>query len=86
MGWVVENSSLPRLSTLFLGGIAACTVQMGMGVWMLAQFFGWTSAWTLGLLPFLPGEILKIIAVCLASPSISNQNPLSLNLLHHHKS
>jgi len=64
MGWAVENITYSRAMALFAGGVIACTVQMALGLIVLAQFVGWSAVWVMGLFPFLPGEILKILIVC----------------------
>lgn len=64
MGWSIEKMPFSKPMNLFIGGIIACTVQMGLGVFMLAQFVGWNVVWTMGLFPYLPGEIFKILMIC----------------------
>lgn len=66
MGWFVEKSFWPRSVMIAAGGIVSCLVQMSMGIFMLAQYVGWSHVWTMGLLPFVPGEILKIVLVSYA--------------------
>ena len=63
MGWVVERNFFSKPLSLLVGGLLGCTVQMVMGVMVLAQFVGWNLVWTMGLFPFIPGEILKVLAV-----------------------
>jgi biotin transport system substrate-specific component len=63
MGWFVEKAFWSRTVTLAVGGLAACAAQMTLGVCVLAQFVGWSSVWMMGLIPFLPGEIIKIALV-----------------------
>ncbi|PJD95145.1 MAG: BioY family transporter [Parachlamydia sp.] len=47
-------------STLFLGGIIACILELSLGTAWLAGFSGWHNAFMMGFLPFIPGEILKV--------------------------
>lgn len=63
MGWCVEKLPWSKSVTLFVGGIVACSAQLGFGVLVLAQFVGWNAVWTMGLYPFLPGEMLKIFLI-----------------------
>jgi biotin transport system substrate-specific component len=63
MGWMVERMPWSKPVTLLIGGLLACSVQMGLGVCVLAQFVSWSHVWTMGLFPFLPGEILKVLIV-----------------------
>lgn len=72
MGWCIENMRGSKPLALLIGGLFACTVQMGLGVIMLAQFVGWSTVWTIGLLPFLPGEILKVLIVSCAKVKMSD--------------
>jgi biotin transport system substrate-specific component len=64
MGWFVERMPWSRSVTLLVGGLLACAVQLGLGVVVLAQFVGWSPVWTMGLSPFIPGEILKVFLIC----------------------
>lgn len=64
MGWFVEKMPFSKPVTLLVGGILACAVQLGLGVVVLAQFVGWSSVWTMGLFPFIPGEMLKVFLIC----------------------
>lgn len=61
MGTCVENLKLSKPMNVFVGGLLSCTVQMGLGILVLAQFVGWESVWIMGFYPFVLGEILKII-------------------------
>ena len=58
-----ERAPFSKPLTLLAGGLTACTVQMGMGIVILAQFVGWNLVWSMGLFPFIPGEILKVLLV-----------------------
>jgi biotin transport system substrate-specific component len=70
MGWFIERMPFSRSATFLAGGFVSCSVQMGFGVWALSHFVGWDLVWTMGLFPFIPGEILKIFLVTFAfSPS-----------------
>lgn len=44
---------------LLLGLLVTCAVQLTMGMWVLAPFVGWHNAIPMGIIPFIPGEILK---------------------------
>lgn len=61
-GLCMEHSR-SRGSLLF-GLIGACAVQLAFGSWILSSFVGgFANAMVMGFLPFIPGEILKSIAV-----------------------
>lgn len=64
MGWITERSKEFNSKRAFWAGLAACAIQLGMGVCWLTQFIGFNAALIMGLYPFIPGEILKVIAVC----------------------
>jgi biotin transport system substrate-specific component len=63
MGWFVERLSNHQNRSILLGGFFACALQLGLGVCWLSQFVGWKSAPMMGLYPFIPGEILKVLLV-----------------------
>jgi len=58
VGFIASQSA--KSSTLFVGGIIACVLQLSLGTSWLANFVGWQNAFMMGLLPFIPGEILKV--------------------------
>lgn len=55
----MRRSSLTTLAAL--SGI--CFLQLAMGSIWLAHFVGWKSAFVMGFAPFIPGEILKSLAI-----------------------
>ncbi|MBA3957405.1 MAG: biotin transporter BioY [Parachlamydiaceae bacterium] len=60
-GYVKERmlSSSRAVAVLLL----ACAVQLTLGVCMMANFMCFTQAFLVGMLPFIPGEILKSLVV-----------------------
>jgi biotin transport system substrate-specific component len=40
--------------------LAGLVLIYGLGCLWLSQFVGWTSAWAVGVLPFLLGDLLKV--------------------------
>lgn len=60
-GFVVEKN--PSKWLLVCGFLSACAVQLALGTIVLGYFVGWTQAIPMGLLPFIPGEILKTLAI-----------------------
>jgi biotin transport system substrate-specific component len=40
--------------------LAGLALIYGLGCLWLSQFVGWTSAWAVGVLPFLLGDLLKV--------------------------
>lgn len=63
MGWMVEKMPWSRSGTLFVGGLLACSIQMALGICLLAQFVTWNHVWMLGFFPFILGEILKVLLI-----------------------
>lgn len=61
-GWGKNAFAVSLAAVLSLGIIFA------FGVLVLSFFIGWSSALNLGLLPFIPGEIIKIILLALIIP------------------
>lgn len=60
-GWFVERRKFISEWLLFLGLIFACSIQMGCGACWLALFLGAKHAWSLGVAPFIFGELFKIV-------------------------
>ena len=69
IGWLAEHGWDRRLPTaiaaMLLGEVA---IYLG-GVPWLAHFFGWDFAFKNGLIPFLLGDILKLLAAALLLPA-----------------
>ena len=60
IGWLLEcrqHVALPLVALVFLIGD---TILFALGTAWLAHFLGYGRAWTGGVLPFLPGEAVKI--------------------------
>lgn len=75
MGWFAERALFSRSLTLLVGGLVACTVQMAMGICVLAQYVGWSLVGPMGLYPFIPGEILKVFVLTFFLTSCKKANP-----------
>lgn len=69
MGWFVERTFFSRPLALLIGGLIACSAQLALGLFILALYVGWNNAWTMGLFPFIPGELLKIFLLTYLSKS-----------------
>ncbi len=69
-GWCVERGALERLSTAFLAILAATAAIFVPGLAWLAVLFGAEKAIAFGLIPFLPGEALKIALALALVPAI----------------
>lgn len=63
VGWYVENFSRSSVLKTLCMLVAFCFIQMGLGVLWLGNFVGWSQVLLMGFYPFIPGEILKSLAV-----------------------
>lgn len=68
VGLLCEKSWDRRVGTAVVAMLIGTAVIYGFGVPWLARFTGWNQALQLGLLPFLPGDVLKVIAAAVALP------------------
>lgn len=70
-GWILERSQRRAWWSWLVAVLAAEAVIFGAGVWWLraVTLTGWAEAAQLGLLPFLPGEILKVALLAAALPA-----------------
>jgi biotin transport system substrate-specific component len=64
--WIRRAGLAGRVASV-LPMLAGLALIYGLGWLWLSQFVGWTNAWTVGVLPFLPGDLLK---VCLAAAAV----------------
>lgn len=60
-GWVAQRSR--HWLAIALGVLAAIIVNYAIGVAWLTTFVGWPKAFTVGVLPFLLGDLLKLALV-----------------------
>lgn len=63
MGWFAEKINQGQPQKLFCAGLLAVTLQLGLGAIFLSNFVGWGSVIFMGVVPFIFGELLKVIAV-----------------------
>jgi biotin transport system substrate-specific component len=62
-GWFAERQERIGRGLVFTGFILACAIQLMCGVVWVGFFVGWPRGLFLGAVPFIPGEILKVITV-----------------------
>lgn len=62
-GWFVENYSKASMIKTFASFALFCFLEMSLGVLWLGNFVGWNQVLLMGFIPFVPGEILKSLAV-----------------------
>jgi biotin transport system substrate-specific component len=63
VGWVVEKFNRLSFVSVFFGISLAALAQLLLGSLWLSFYVGFSSSLQMGLLPFLPGEFLKALAV-----------------------
>lgn len=63
VGWFMErqkNFSLVKTAAILS---LSCLLQLGLGALWLSSFIGMESAFLLGFVPFISGELIKVLAV-----------------------
>jgi biotin transport system substrate-specific component len=60
VGWLLELREQPGLPATALAFLVGDIVLNAVGALWLARFVGAGHAWTDGVLPFIPGEVIKI--------------------------
>lgn len=60
VGWLLERHALPPLPATAVAFLIGDIVLMTVGTFWLARFVGYGHAWAAGVLPFIPGEAIKI--------------------------
>jgi biotin transport system substrate-specific component len=68
-GWLAEAGWFRRPATSILALLAGSLVIYGCGLAWLAHFVGSGQVLAAGLLPFIPGDLLKLAAVAAILPS-----------------
>lgn len=69
VGWFAERGGERRLPISLLTFLLGEAVIYLFGLPWLAFFVGWERVLIAGLLPFLPGDLIKVIAAALALPA-----------------
>lgn len=63
VGWFIERQSSFQVSKVLSVLLFSCAIQLGFGVLWLSSFVGAEFALTMGLYPFLLGELIKAISI-----------------------
>jgi Uncharacterized conserved protein len=63
-GWFSERKERFSSFMLLAGILLANVVMLSFGAAWLGQFVGMSNAFMMGVVPFIPGDILKALAVC----------------------
>jgi biotin transport system substrate-specific component len=71
VGWLVERGAARNIVTLVGSLLAGEVILFGLGALWLGYLFGASVAWTGGVLPFLPGDAVKVALV--ASTVLASQ-------------
>lgn len=69
VGWLAERGwdrTPARTVAMMLGGTA---VIYAFGLLWLSRFTGWDNVLTLGMIPFLPGDLLKVMLAAVMLPT-----------------
>lgn len=75
LGWLLERSHRPGIRrpwwSWLIAVLAAEAVIFGLGVAWLRQVnqLSWAQGFQLGLLPFIPGEVLKVVLLTACLPA-----------------
>ncbi|MEA3310216.1 MAG: biotin transporter BioY [Chloroflexota bacterium] len=69
VGWLAERGWDRKPSTTAVAMLGGNLAIYALGVTWLALFTGWNAALPLGLLPFIPGDLLKIVLATLLLPA-----------------
>jgi len=69
VGWLAERGKDRRVVTALLVFLAGEAVIYLFGVTWLGVFIGFEKALSAGLLPFLPGDAIKLVAAALSLPA-----------------
>jgi biotin transport system substrate-specific component len=71
VGWLVERGAARNIASLIGSLLVGEVILFGLGALWLGYLFGATVAWTGGVLPFLPGDAVKVALV--ASTVLASQ-------------
>jgi biotin transport system substrate-specific component len=71
VGWLLEKGWYKNLVLTIIAFALGNVIIYAFGLPWLAFFVGWDQALQMGLLPFLPGDLLKMILAVLVIRSVS---------------
>jgi len=71
VGWLIELGWAKRFDLTLAALLIGNAVIYALGLPWLAFFVGWDKTLQLGLLPFLPGDLLKLVAASVAVKALS---------------
>jgi len=71
VGWLLERGWHKKLSMTFAAFLIGNATIYAFGLPWLAFFVGWQQVLQMGLLPFLPGDLLKLMVAVSVTRSLS---------------
>jgi len=74
VGWLLEMGWYKSLGTIFAAFLIGNAIIYFFGIPWLAFFVGWDQVLKMGLLPFLPGDLIKLILAISVTRSLSRMN------------
>ncbi len=69
VGWLCERGWDRRVGTAVIAMLLGNLFIYAFGLPWLSRFVGWDQVLQLGLIPFIPGDILKIVLAAMVMPS-----------------
>ena len=72
LGWLAERGAGRRVWTMAISLVLSDALILGCGALWLTAVIGVPirQAWSLGVIPFVPGEVLKVVTVVLSVPAV----------------
>lgn len=68
VGWLCEKGWDQYVSTAIVAMVLGCIVIYEFGIAWLQQFVGWEQVFVVGLVPFVPGDFIKVILASILLP------------------
>ncbi|KAA3664965.1 MAG: biotin transporter BioY [Chloroflexi bacterium] len=69
VGWLCERGWDRRVETAVIAMLLGNLIIYAFGLPLLSRFVGWDQVLQLGLIPFIPGDILKVLLAAILMPS-----------------
>ena len=68
VGWLCERGWDRKVETAVIAMLIGNIIIYAFGLSLLSRFVGWDQVLSLGLFPFIPGDILKILLAAVVMP------------------
>ena len=69
VGWLCERGWDRQMGTAVIAMLLGNLLIYAFGLPWLSRFVGWNQVLPLGLMPFIPGDILKVVLAAIVMPS-----------------